>query len=78
LPPRHSPNVIVVNGASPYHSLAHLFDVARAKPGDLTLAAVGPATSSHIAIEMLKRVANVSLTFIPYPGAPPAVNALLA
>ena len=73
----NSPNVIAVNGASPYHALADLFDAARGKPGDLTLAAVGPATSSHIAIEMLKRVANVSLTFIPYPGAPPAVNALL-
>ena len=73
----NSPNVIAVNSASPYHALGDLFDAARAKPGDLTLAAVGPATSSHIAIEMLKRVANVSMTFIPYPGAPPAVNALL-
>jgi tripartite-type tricarboxylate transporter receptor subunit TctC len=72
-----SPNVIAVNSASPYHTLADLFDAARAKPGDLTLAGVGPATSAHIAIEMLKRVANVSMTFIPYPGAPPAVNALL-
>jgi inosine-uridine nucleoside N-ribohydrolase len=43
------PNLIAVNSASPYHTLADLFDAARAKPGELTLAAVGPATSSHIA-----------------------------
>jgi tripartite-type tricarboxylate transporter receptor subunit TctC len=73
----NSPNVIAVNGASPYHTLADLFDAARAKPGDLTMAGVGPATSAHVAIEMLKRIANLNMTFIPYPGAPPAVNALL-
>ena len=73
----NSPNIIAVNSASPYQTLADLFDAARAKPGDLTLAGVGPATSAHIAIEMLKRAANLNMTFIPYPGAPPAVNALL-
>jgi tripartite-type tricarboxylate transporter receptor subunit TctC len=72
-----TPNLIAVNSASRFRTLADLFDAARAKPGDLTLAAVGPATSSHIAIEMLKREANVSMTFIPYSGAPLAVNALL-
>ena len=39
------PNVIVVNNASPYGVLADLLNAARAKPGDLTLASVGPATS---------------------------------
>jgi tripartite-type tricarboxylate transporter receptor subunit TctC len=72
-----SPNVIAVNSASPYHSLAELLDAARAMPGDLTLASVGPATSAHIAIERLKRLAQVNMTFIPYSGAPLAVNALL-
>jgi tripartite-type tricarboxylate transporter receptor subunit TctC len=69
--------LIAVNSASPFRTLADLFEAARAKPSDLTLAAVGPATSAHIAIEMLKRVANVNMTFIPYSGAPLAVNALL-
>jgi tripartite-type tricarboxylate transporter receptor subunit TctC len=73
----NTPNLIAVNRASPYRTLANLLDAARVQPGDLTLAAVGPATSAHIAVEMLKRVANVSMTFIPYSGAPSAVNALL-
>lgn len=72
-----SPTVLVVNQASPYRSLADLLDVARLKPGTLTVAGVGPATTVHIAFEMLKRAADVSMTFVPYPGPPPAISALL-
>jgi tripartite-type tricarboxylate transporter receptor subunit TctC len=71
------PFVIVVNGASPYRTLADLLDAARAKPGDLTLAGFGPATASQIAFESLKRASKVDMTFVPYPGNGPAVNALL-
>jgi tripartite-type tricarboxylate transporter receptor subunit TctC len=71
------PNVIVVNGASSYWTLADLLNAARAKPGDLTLASVGPASSLQIAFEKLKRAANVEMTFVSYPGAAPAINALL-
>lgn len=72
-----SPHFIVVNDASPYRTLADLLGAARAKPGDLTLATVGPATGPHIAFEKLKLVANVNMTFVPYPGTAPSVNALL-
>jgi tripartite-type tricarboxylate transporter receptor subunit TctC len=51
--------------------------IARAKPGELTLASVGPATVWQIAIEWLKRAAKVDMPFIPYPGGAPALNALL-
>jgi tripartite-type tricarboxylate transporter receptor subunit TctC len=72
-----SPHVLAVNSASPYQTLADLFVAARAKPGELTLASVGPATAQHIAFEMLKRRANVDMTFIPFAGTAPAVNSLL-
>jgi len=71
------PQVIAVNSASPYGTLADLLDAARAKPGDLTLASIGPATANQIAFEMFKRAANVDMTFVPYPGMAPAVTALL-
>jgi tripartite-type tricarboxylate transporter receptor subunit TctC len=71
------PTVIVVNVASPYRTLADLIDAARASPGELTLASVGPGTASQIAFEMLKRAAKVNMTFVPYPGTPPAITALL-
>jgi tripartite-type tricarboxylate transporter receptor subunit TctC len=72
-----SPQIVVVNGASPYRTLADLLDAARARPGDLTLASVGPASLPQIGFEMLKRAANVDITFVPYPGVAAAVNALL-
>jgi tripartite-type tricarboxylate transporter receptor subunit TctC len=73
----HAPTVIVVNSASPYRTLADLLNAARAKPGGLTLAGSGPATTFHIAFEMLKRAAKVDMTFVAYPGSAPAVTALL-
>jgi tripartite-type tricarboxylate transporter receptor subunit TctC len=72
-----SPTVVVVSSASPYQSLTDLFNAARANPAILTVAGVGPASTVHIGIEELKRAAKVDLTFIPYPGPPPAVSALL-
>jgi tripartite-type tricarboxylate transporter receptor subunit TctC len=72
-----SPQIIVVNAASPYRTLAEFLNAARTKPGELTMASAGPASSPHIAIEALKHAAGVSINFIPYQGSTPAVNALL-
>ena len=72
-----APLILVVNSASPYRTLTDLLDAARAKPGDLTLASSGPGTSTQLAFERLKRAANVNMTYLPYPGGAPAVNALL-
>ena len=72
-----SPQVIVVNGASPYRTMADLVTAAGAKPGELTLASTGPASPSHIAFEMLKRAANVQMIYVPFPGNAPTVNAVL-
>jgi len=72
-----SPQLLVVNGASPYRTLADLLNAARAKPGELSLASAGPASSPHLAFETLKRAAGVNMIYVPYQGSGPAVNALL-
>ncbi|AMN44910.1 Bug family tripartite tricarboxylate transporter substrate binding protein [Rhodoplanes sp. Z2-YC6860] len=72
-----SPHVIVVNKDSPIQSFAGFLAQARAKPGELTFATVGPATGPHIAFEMLKRRANVDITFVPFNGTTPAINAVM-
>ena len=46
-------------------------------PGALTLAGLGPGSPYQIGFEILKRAANVDMTFVPYPGGPPVLNALL-
>jgi tripartite-type tricarboxylate transporter receptor subunit TctC len=71
------PEIIAVNGTAPFHTLADLLGAARARPGQLTLASLGPASDLHIAFEKLKRAANVNMIYVPYPGVAPAVNALL-
>src|SRR5262245_29192514 len=73
----HTPTFIVVNSASPYRTLPDLVDAARAKPGALSLGSIGPATTTHIAFEVFKRSADINMTFVPYPGNVPAVDALL-
>jgi tripartite-type tricarboxylate transporter receptor subunit TctC len=72
-----SPGVIVVNRDSPYRTLAEFLNAARAQPGKLSMASVGPATAQHVGLEMLKRAAEVDLTYVPYSGGAPAINALL-
>jgi tripartite-type tricarboxylate transporter receptor subunit TctC len=72
-----TPQVIVVNSASPYRTLAELLDAARARPAELSMASVGPNTTQHLGIERLKRLAQADLTYVPYPGGAPTVNALL-
>jgi tripartite-type tricarboxylate transporter receptor subunit TctC len=72
-----TPQLIVVNSASPYHTLAELLDAARTKPGELSIASVGPNTTQHIGIERLKRLSSANLTYVPYPGGASTINALL-
>jgi tripartite-type tricarboxylate transporter receptor subunit TctC len=73
----NSPQLIVVNNASPYKTLAELIAYARANPGALTIAANGPATLQHIGVELFKKAAAINLSYIPYAGSAPSLNALL-
>jgi tripartite-type tricarboxylate transporter receptor subunit TctC len=70
------PVIIAVNAGAPYRMLADLIGAARARPAELTLASVSAGTFP-IAFETLKRAAKFDMTFVPYPGAAPVVNALL-
>lgn len=72
-----SPLALVVNTASPVRSLGELLERARARPAQVSIASVGPATTHHLAIEALKRAGRISLVYAPYTGGAPAVNALL-
>jgi len=71
------PDIIAVNGNSSYRTLADLIGAARAKPYDVSMASLGPATDLQVAVEKLMRTADVHMTFVPYPGVAPAISALL-
>ena len=71
------PHFIVVNKDSPLKSFGDFIAAAKAKPGELTFATVGPATGPHIAFEVLKRRLNADIRFVPYPGTTPSINAVM-
>jgi len=73
----NSPQVIAVHSDASYRTLAELIAAAKAKPGELTLGVNGPATAQHLTGELFKRVAGVDMTYVPFTGGAPAVNALL-
>ena len=71
------PNVLLVHPSVPANTVAELVALAKAKPGSLSIASSGTATSSHLAGEMLKMRAGIGLVHVPYKGAAPALTDLL-
>ncbi len=73
-----TPMYLFVSSALPIYSMQDLLTQARAKPGKLTFASIGPGTSSHLAGELLKSLANIDMLHVPYKGGPEATNALVS
>ncbi|MCA3179494.1 MAG: tripartite tricarboxylate transporter substrate binding protein [Burkholderiaceae bacterium] len=71
------PNVLLVHPSVPANTVAELVALAKAKPGGLSIASSGTATSSHLAGEMLKMRAGIDLVHVPYKGAAPALTDLV-
>jgi tripartite-type tricarboxylate transporter receptor subunit TctC len=73
-----TPAVLAVSSKSDIHTLSDYLKLATSKPGAVSYGGTGPASIIHIAGELLKRDAKVDITYVPYPGSPPAMNATLA
>jgi tripartite-type tricarboxylate transporter receptor subunit TctC len=72
------PNILVVNPSIPAQNVRELIALAKAKPGQLNYASAGAGTSPHLATELLKTMAGIDMTHIPYKGIPPAVTDVIA
>jgi len=72
-----SPLIFVVTNNSPYKTISDLITEAHAKPSTITVAALGPATTQHIAFESFERATATNMIFVPFAGGAPAINALL-
>lgn len=73
------PNVLVVNPAAlPVSSVAELVALAKAKPGHLNFGSGSTGSTGHLAGELFKSLAGVDMVHIPYKGAAPAMQDLLA
>jgi tripartite-type tricarboxylate transporter receptor subunit TctC len=63
-----TPNILALNNDVPAKSVQELVALARARPGELTFGSAGVGTSQHLAGELLKAMAGVSLQHVPYRG----------
>ena len=74
----HVPNMLVVNpSALPVSTFEEFVASAKANPGKYFFASTGSGTASHLAGELLRMMAGVDATHVPYKGAV-ALNDLLA
>jgi len=63
------PSILAVNNDLPVKSFAELIALAKKEPGKLSYASPGVGTPQHIAGELLKSLAGVNITHVPYRGA---------
>jgi tripartite-type tricarboxylate transporter receptor subunit TctC len=72
-----SPNMMMVRADSPFKSVGDVLAFARKNPGQLSYGYPGNGTSPHLAGELLKYMAKVEITGVPYKGGAPVLNDLL-
>jgi len=73
-----TPNVLVVNPGLPVHSVTELVAYAKAHPGALSFGSGSNGSAGHLAGELFKMEAGVDMVHVPYKGAAPALQGLLA
>ncbi len=73
-----SPQYLIARTTLPANSMPELIDFARRNPGKLNYASIGPGSTVHLAGELLKSLAGIDMTHIPYTGSAPAVRDTIA
>ena len=68
------PNVLVVNPAKGWKSVADLVAAARAKPGQLNYASAGVGSATHLNAEKFRLQAGIEALHVPYKGTPEAMT----
>jgi tripartite-type tricarboxylate transporter receptor subunit TctC len=71
------PLILAVHPSVPAKTAQELIAYARANPGRLNFASSGNGTGPHMAGEMLKMLAGIDMTHVPYRGAAPALTDLI-
>ena len=72
------PNLLVVNNQVPVRTVADVIALAKATPGGLDWASSGNGSAQHMALELFRQMAGITLNHIPYRGGGPVLNDLMA
>jgi tripartite-type tricarboxylate transporter receptor subunit TctC len=73
-----APIVLMVYPGVPASNVRELIALARKEPGKLNFASAGNGTTNYLSGEMFKSMAKVDVVHVPYRGAGPAMNDLIA
>ena len=72
------PNMLVVNLDIPAKTVAELIAFLKKNPGKYSYGSAGNGTTLHLSGELFKMMAGVDILHVPYRGAAPAMQDLLA
>jgi tripartite-type tricarboxylate transporter receptor subunit TctC len=73
-----APQYLLARRDLPANSMRELIDLARRMPGKLNYASIGPASPVHLAAELIKTMAGIDITHVPYTGSAPAIRDTVA
>lgn len=74
-----SPQILCANPSFAAQNMPAFLDYVRGhKPNEVSFESSGPGSSSHLAMELLMSMANISMLHVPYRGGGPAAQALAA
>ena len=71
-------NILVVNPKVPAHNVKELIALCKAEPGKINFASSGYGAAAHLAGELFKSMAKVDIVHVPYKGAAPALQDVIA
>ena len=70
-------NIFIAHPTLPVKNIPELIALAKARPGKLNFASSGTGSTGHLSGELLKTMAHIDMTHIPYKGGGPALTDLL-
>ena len=70
-------NVFVVHPSVPVKNVRELVALAKVQPGNLTYGSPGNGSQGHVGVELLKMMAGIDMTHVPYNGVGPAMRELM-
>jgi tripartite-type tricarboxylate transporter receptor subunit TctC len=70
--------LLVMHPSVPIRSVKELVALAKVQPGKLNFGSAGAGTTPHLAGELFKHLAGVSMTHVPYKGSPQSAIDLMA
>jgi tripartite-type tricarboxylate transporter receptor subunit TctC len=72
------PLLLMTHPTLPAKTLKAFIALALARPGEINYGTSGPGGSGHLAGELLRLMTRIDIVHVPYRGAPPAINDLIA